>query len=115
MIDGEAATAQNRNADGVEEVRTDAIPGCPALIVRPGRGMALHEDAVAPVVPFKRAVHRQGYVGQTGQVGKTIFNLPVESGKSVHRVSRTGGINVKYITVGSLDAEILMLCGPLIP
>ena len=63
---------------------------------------------LAPVVPFKRAVHRHAYVEDAGQCCKAVFKLAIERGHAVNGVSGTFWTEVQYITIRCGDAEFLI-------
>jgi hypothetical protein len=71
--------------------------------------MTLLDDALAPVVAFKRAVEREADVGYSGERGKAIFDLAIEAGHAVNGVASTSRIEMEHVPVGRGDAELLVL------
>ena len=66
----EIAAAHHGHADGIEEVCADAIPCRAAIVAGPRSGMALLNDALAPVVAFERAVEGQAELVTPGSAEK---------------------------------------------
>src|SRR6266568_4828237 len=106
---GEFTTAQNGHADGIEKMRADAIPGGAAAVAGAGCGMALLNDALAPVVAFQWTVEGHADMDDTGQRREAIFDLAVKAGKPADGVASTSRIKVEHIAICGGDAEVLML------
>ena len=71
--------------------------------------MALLYDALAPVVAFKRAVHRQAHGGDAGQSGEAVFDLAVEGWEPVQRVTSAGRVKVHDVSIRRGHSKILVL------
>ena len=103
-----SAAANYGYANGVEEARTHAVPRRAAGIVRSRSGMALQDNALAPVVAFQRAIKSQAHISHAGQRREAIFDLAVECGHAIDGVTGSQRIEVQRVAVGRGHAKILM-------
>ena len=105
---GNAAAAHHGHANGIEKMRSDAIPGRAAIIAGARRGMTLLDDALAPVVAFQRAIERHADVGHARQRGEAVFDLAIERGQTVDGIAGASRIEMQHVAVGSGDTQLLM-------
>ena len=76
------------------------------------RGRA--RDGPAEQCRFPTRCHPEGcgaqaHIGREGQRGEAVFNLAVECGEALERVTRPVWLDAENIAIGCGDAEILML------
>ena len=105
----EVAAMNHGHADGLKKMRTDPVPRGSAFFVGTGGGVALLNDALAPVIAFERTVEGHADVGDAGQRRKPVFDLAVERGNPIQGIAGTGRVEVKHVSICGRDAEILML------
>ena len=71
--------------------------------------MTLLDDARSPLIAVQRGVACKAHVDHGGQCGEAVFDLTVKRGDAFGGVAGTLRIESQDVTIGRLDAEVLML------
>src|SRR5271170_6763628 len=104
-----AAPPNHRLTNGCKEVRTDPIELCIIVIVRTRLGPSRDENTIGPLVSIEGAIHRKPDILHSGDGRKLHFERLMQCRELLRPVSRSQWIQMQYIPVGRLQAEVLML------